>query len=84
MNFRPPVLELGLKFSNGHLLVTEPNQRILVSVEDSLLDSVRLAKLRLLSTGPINWANLVVLESGADFRKLSMGRPTAIYNICAS
>lgn len=84
MNFRPPVLELGLKFSNGHLLVTEPNQRILVSVEDSLLDSVRLAKLRLLSTGPINWVNLVVLESGTDFRKLSMGRPTAIYSICAS
>lgn len=84
MNFIPLVLELGLKFGNGHLLVTEPNQRILVSAEDSLLDSIRLAKLRLLSTGPINWVNLVALESGRDFRKLSMGRPTAIYNICTS
>ena len=73
MNFRPPVLELGLKFSNGHLLVTEANQRILVSVEDSLLDSVRLAKLRLLFTGLINWINLVVFRVWHRFQKTLNG-----------
>ena len=72
MNFRLPV-KLGPKIGNGHLLVTEPNQRIPVDhfSEDSLLDSIRLAKLRLLSIGPIYWVNLWCLWSLVEISEYS-------------
>ena len=53
VTFRPPVTKSELKSGNGHLLVTEANQRIAMGhfTVDSLPDSSRLAKSRLFATG---------------------------------
>lgn len=53
MNFRPLVLKLGPTICKAHLLVTEPKDSSGLFAVDSLPDSIRLAKLGLLSIGPI-------------------------------